>query len=525
MSLSKDLLALSSSGANSDPLTAIHDTDVSRIILDHSKELDAIGVQSQDSSLPDDARAQLACKAAQFVFGARAVMPKNAAYEESKQLNWSTMRRLPAACFIQVRTPLEVAIALRIVTSLKAKFAVRSGGHNPNPGFGSIDGSGVLIDLGALNSVTLSKDKKIASIGPGAVWEDVYERLEGHGRAVAGGRVKGVGVGVFFSDADNMYIGEMSHFSNQWGFTADNLQNVALVLADSRIMQVNHSTHPDLFKALKGGGPNFGIATCYDLRTNHNYRLWYTVRIYPASEKSRIMSAIIAIQAAMETDDKISFSVTIMKAMFLVRMMYQGWVDFPGVFSAFEGIPGMVEQEPPTRSTQFAVAEGTVFPGASRYAVGTITVRPNAAFYEEMHGLLEKIAREEGVTMMFTLQPLGAATVEKARASGGNVLNMRKEEQANQFPFVGILAMWTDDSLDEIAHDQIRRFLDAVKGVAKRRDAYLELEFLNDASYEQNPLKSYGDESLEFMRKVAAKYNPGSVFQRLQPEGFLLSKV
>jgi hypothetical protein len=31
-----------------------------------------------------------------------------------------------------------------------------------------------------------------------------------------------------------------------------------MVLADSSIVQVNANSRPDLFKALKGGGPNFG---------------------------------------------------------------------------------------------------------------------------------------------------------------------------------------------------------------------------------------------------------------------------
>jgi hypothetical protein len=31
-----------------------------------------------------------------------------------------------------------------------------------------------------------------------------------------------------------------------------------MVLADSTIVQVNAKSRPDLFKALKGGGPNFG---------------------------------------------------------------------------------------------------------------------------------------------------------------------------------------------------------------------------------------------------------------------------
>ena len=102
---------------------------------------------------------------------------------------------LPAACYIKVQSPIEVAVALKIVTFLDSKFAVRGAGHNANPGFSSIDQSGVLIDMRGLNSITLSKDKKIASVGPGTSWDKVYEYLEKQQLTVVGGRVKDVGVG------------------------------------------------------------------------------------------------------------------------------------------------------------------------------------------------------------------------------------------------------------------------------------------------------------------------------------------
>lgn len=88
-----------------------------------------------------------------------------------------------------------MALALKIVTHTQSTFAVRSGGHSPNPGFGSVGESGVLLDLGAFNTTTLSPEGDIASVGPGATWDSVYEELEKHKLTVVGGRVIGVGVG------------------------------------------------------------------------------------------------------------------------------------------------------------------------------------------------------------------------------------------------------------------------------------------------------------------------------------------
>ena len=48
---------------------------------------------------------------------------------------------------------------------------------------------GVTIDLSSLNQVSVSKNRLVASVGPGARWGSVYSQLDAMGLAVAGGRV------------------------------------------------------------------------------------------------------------------------------------------------------------------------------------------------------------------------------------------------------------------------------------------------------------------------------------------------
>lgn len=60
-------------------------------------------------------------------------------------------------------------------------------------GAANID-DGVTIDLGQLNQVTLSEDRRSVTIGPGNTWGRVYESLPA-GLATGGGRVSNVGVG------------------------------------------------------------------------------------------------------------------------------------------------------------------------------------------------------------------------------------------------------------------------------------------------------------------------------------------
>lgn len=45
-------------------------------------------------------------------------------------------------------------------------------------------------------------------------------------------------------------------------------------------------------------------------------------------------------------------------------------------------------------------------------------------------------------------------------------------------------------------------------------------KYLNYADRSQDPLGSYGAQSLEFLKRTSAKYDPSGVFQKRVPGGF-----
>ena len=89
----------------------------------------------------------------------------------------------------------DVSLALKTIRFFKIHFAIRSGGHSPNPGWSSINEAGIVIDLQKLNEISVSADKKVASLGPGGRWGDVYAALDLYELSVIGGRISQVGVG------------------------------------------------------------------------------------------------------------------------------------------------------------------------------------------------------------------------------------------------------------------------------------------------------------------------------------------
>lgn len=129
---------------------------------------------------------------------------------------WTPTDYLSPACVFTPEDATEVSTAVKILSGLEAKFAVRGGGHMPIPGYANIN-AGVLIGLTDLNQIQLSEDSSYVSIGPGLRWEEVYGYLEPYGLIALGGRVGSVGVpGLLLG-------GGISFYSNQYGFASDNV--------------------------------------------------------------------------------------------------------------------------------------------------------------------------------------------------------------------------------------------------------------------------------------------------------------
>lgn len=73
-------------------------------------------------------------------------------------------------------------------------FAIKSGGHNPNQNYSSVDG-GPLINLKGLNEINYDANTGTVRVGPGNRWSDVAKALEPYNVTAVGGRIGHVGVG------------------------------------------------------------------------------------------------------------------------------------------------------------------------------------------------------------------------------------------------------------------------------------------------------------------------------------------
>ncbi|CAI4212336.1 unnamed protein product [Parascedosporium putredinis] len=197
---------------------------------------------------------------------------RSSVYEKSNTRVWSASTILSPACVFQPTTVKNLAAAVAQLANDSCEFAIKSGGYNPIAGAANID-AGVAIDLNLLNQVELRTDGGgVISLGAGALWRDVYDKFENEGIGFAGSQVGFIGV------SGLVLGGGYSYFQASAGWAADTVVNFEVVLASGEIVNANQAANSDLFKALKGGGGNFGIVTKVFLQTWEQGTLWAGIK-------------------------------------------------------------------------------------------------------------------------------------------------------------------------------------------------------------------------------------------------------
>lgn len=127
----------------------------------------------------------------------------------------------------------------------------------------------MLINLAALNQFTVNSDKTQAIIGGGAIINQTISAANAAGVLVQTGNCNCVGtLGAALGGGYGNIMGEH-------GFAVDNILSLRVVTATGELLTVTRASYPDLFWAMLGAGPNFGIVVSA------------TVNAWPATEEDR----------------------------------------------------------------------------------------------------------------------------------------------------------------------------------------------------------------------------------------------
>ncbi|RDW67443.1 FAD-binding oxidoreductase [Aspergillus mulundensis] len=484
--------------------------------------------ETSASSSADQCCAALSSSA----IGDKVIYPGDAAYHTSVTSYWAVNVQLEPNCIVQPHSADDVSAAVQTLTTAggenPCKFAVRSGGHMTWAGANNIE-TGVTIDLSLMNSTIYDKEAKVVSMLPGSRWEAVYKTLEEYDVVVPGGRTGPVGVGGFLLGGGN------SFHAARVGLACDNIVNYEVVLASGRIVNANNATNVELFKALKGGSNNFGIVTKYDLKAIDNAHLWGGINVFDNSTTTQQIDALVNFIDNIENDPYASwiglwqYNSTTGKTLISSPWDYTKPVAHPAAFDEFAEIPRISTTNRfatlynLTSELQQAAGYRDVFL-TSTYLNSALVLHKTIEILNQKISAAIPLARGKDWSIMVIIQPWPKIYWQRNQNNGvGNVLGLdRFDENMLQVLYDYSWDNAADDALFQRLCEEAMAELDAY---AQSIGKYNEYIYLNYADVTQNPLRGYGDENVEFIRQVAARYDPEAVFQRQVPGGFKVSEA
>ncbi|MCB2106653.1 MAG: FAD-binding oxidoreductase [Rhodobacteraceae bacterium] len=217
------------------------------------------------------------------------ILPSSATYNDERRI-WSPAFDRKPALIVKTASAKDVQAAVQFARAHDILTAVRCGGHSYS-GFSMVD-DGMVIDLKAINGVTVDTAKQTAHVAGGALLGNLDRATLPHKLATTAGVVSHTGVGGLATG------GGQGRLGRKFGLTIDNMLGVEMVLADGSIVRANATENPDLFWAVRGGGGNFGIVTDFEFQL-HEYdgvitSLSYT---FPGSKARDVMNVYAEISA------------------------------------------------------------------------------------------------------------------------------------------------------------------------------------------------------------------------------------
>ncbi|KAL8866197.1 MAG: hypothetical protein Q9198_008994 [Flavoplaca austrocitrina] len=376
--------------------------------------------------------------------------------------------------------------------------------------------------MSSFNQTQYHPHRKVATVGAGGKWLGVYNELDRYNVTVVGGRVVDVGVG-------GLILGcGLSYLSDLYGLTCDNVVNFEMVLADGSLTNANANHNQDLFKAMKGGANNFGIVTTFTLKTYAINQVWGGIKFYSLDQ----LPALFAAMQEYQSKPKKDLYANLMLQAFttnasvgaVLNMVYLKPVVNASAFAPFYSIPTTGDTTKIQSLTQ--MMSGQQVPPLPRWDWFATSFRPTASIYQKIADIVTKapelatIQSTAGGSLAIGVQPINTNLIRIGNAHGGNSLGLKN---VNQTWFV-LDAGWISSDADAMIHNATRALNTRIKDASKAERVYEPYEFMNDASWDQDVISTYGVEGQRNMRQVQRKYDPNMVFQKLVPGGWKLPK-
>ncbi|KAJ6598668.1 hypothetical protein B0H10DRAFT_1924182 [Mycena sp. CBHHK59/15] len=431
--------------------------------------------------------------------------PFSEEYQQQENTYYSSEQaELQPSCRISPATADEVSLIVKIASECGCEFAVRSGGHMHWKGASNIDDLGFTMDLQKLNSISLSRDQSIVSVGPGCTWKMVYDALDPYHLVALGGRASSVGVGGFL-------MGDCP-------------------CRRYNLYRVPHS-HPELYWAIKYGSTNFGIVTRFELLTYPlSEQVWGGALFYDISLAYPLMGTLVNFTAKLAEDPKgmsafgIGWNPVAHDYVVCSVNIYLAPVEFPPLFSdlaVFTPISSTL------RLTDLVGITDEIFgllPGGIRVTWWTLTLKADAQILWDLHVYGAEIFRpyqdRSGFNFALNTQPVNVGIVEAGLRNGGNPFGMSQSN--GDLILVLATLSWSDPEDDTILKAKFQQYSEWAETETRTRGFLTPFLYMNYASGDRDVMGSIGEDNLRRMREIRSFYDPHDIFRKYWKGGFKL---
>jgi FAD/FMN-containing dehydrogenase len=439
-------------------------------------------------------------------FGGTLLRPDENGYDAARAV-WNAMHDRRPALIARPRTPQEVADAIAYARAENLLIAVRAGGHSM-PGHSTCD-DGLVIDLRALDRVTVDPVRKRATVGGGALLGDLDRATQQHGLVVPAGVVSHTGV------AGLTLGGGVGRLMRRFGLTIDSLLSAEVVTADGKILRASPEVYPELFWALRGGGGNFGVVTEFEFALHELSELLILATFHPLDEARKVIERGRREMADPAARDELLWT------SFLRRANDVPWI--PPELVGRHGIMSLVEWSghPEDGRAKLTGIRDDLAPAASDLTVVPFLFMQTVTDDLFAHGLRTYIKAGFAADLpdaLIDVLPDRAALLEspisqvELLALGGAISQVSPE--ATAFPFrnarwlINIPATWRDATDDEREIGWARTTYAAIRPHLSE-GSYV--NFMGDDE-DDTAAAAYG-RTIERLQQVKAIYDPENTFR------------
>ncbi|KAJ4295318.1 hypothetical protein N0V90_007329 [Kalmusia sp. IMI 367209] len=187
---------------------------------------------------------------------------------------------------VEVATEADVQKTVQIAAQFGIPFLAVAGTHGWTKTLNNLP-FGIQINLRKLNSTTVDKGGKTATVGGGVLQWEATRALFAQNKQAGNPHY------AFMHTPRKHATGGHSMLQARHGYAVDGLVSARVVLANGTVVTASSTVNPDLFWALKGAGHNFGIVTSMQLKVYDIQKNWTVYSFIYSSDKLEDLLTVV----------------------------------------------------------------------------------------------------------------------------------------------------------------------------------------------------------------------------------------